>query len=215
MATADAVSRREFLQAGTVAATAAALNPVHGATGDAPKVARIGIVGVGGRGTGLLRTMLTLPGVAVPAVCDIVEGHATRSQDMVEKATGSRPQAYTKGAHDWENLVQRDDLDAVVTATPWELHAPIMVAAMRAGKLGGTEVPAAMTLEECWDLVRTSEATGKWCMMLENVCYFRNALSLLRMVREGVFGDLLHAEAGYQHDCRYLMFKGDGTLTWR
>jgi predicted dehydrogenase len=90
-----------------------------------------------------------------------------------------------------------------------------MVATMKAGKYAATEVPAAVTVEECWELVRTSEETGMPCMMLENVCYFQDALALLRMVREGVFGDLFHAEVGYQHDCRFLMFTDDGKLTWR
>jgi len=142
------------------------------------RTVRVGVVGVGSRGTNLVRTMLQLPGVEVPAVCDIVVAHAARSQDIVEKAIGKRPEAYTKGENDWQNLVRRDDLDAVVVATPWDLHAPVMVAAMRAGKYGGTEVPAAMTLEQCWDLVRTSEETGVPCMMLENACYLRNTLCL-------------------------------------
>jgi hypothetical protein len=176
---------------------------------------RIGVVGVGSRGTHLLATMLRFPGVTVPAVCDILPAHAARAQDCVEKAGRPRPEAYTRGEEDWRRLVVRDDLDAVVTATPWEWHTPVTVAAMRAGKYAGTEVPAALTVEECWDLVRTSEQTGIPCMMLENVCYFQNALCLLRMVREGAFGEVLHAEAGYQHDCRFLMFRGDGTLTWR
>ena len=205
-------SRRAFLK---TAAASAALAGAVGRGAEPSRTARIGIVGVGGRGTGLLQTMLQFPNVAVPAVCDILADRAGRAQEIVEQATGARPQAYTQGERDWQRLVERDDLDAVLTATPWQWHAPIMVAAMKAGKYAATEVPAAVTLEECWDLVRTSEQTGMPCMMLENVCYFQEALTLLRMVREGLFGDLLHAEAGYQHDCRSLMFTGDGKLTWR
>ena len=209
------MSRRRFLQTGTAAAMAAAADGRGAPAAEAARKVRIGVVGVGARGTALLRTMLQFDGVEVPAVCDIVQARAARSQDIVEEARGARPEAYTEDERDWERLVRREDLDAVVVATPWEWHAPVMVAAMRAGKFGGTEVPAALTVEECWDLVRTSEETGMPCMMLENVCYFRNVLTLLRMVREGVFGELIHAEAGYQHDCRHLMFNGDGTLTWR
>jgi predicted dehydrogenase len=87
------------------------------------------------------------------------------------------------------------------------------IAAMRAGMYPGVEVPAAVSLRDCWDLVHTSEKTGIPCMMLENVCYFQRVLTLLRMVREGVFGDVLHCEAGYQHDCRSLMFDAQGKLT--
>ncbi len=215
MATADVFSRRSFLHAATAAAAGAALTSKLARGGEPDRTLRIGMVGVGGRGTGLLSTMLQFSGVQVPAVCDIVPERAERAQGMVEKATGTRPEAYTQGQRDWQRLLERDDLDAVLTATPWDWHAPIMVAAMKAGKYAATEVPAAVTVEECWELVRTSEATGMPCMMLENVCYFQDALALLRMVREGVFGDLLHAEVGYQHDCRSLMFSDDGKLTWR
>lgn len=205
-------SRRAFLK---TAAVSAAVTTAIARGAEPRRTARIGIVGVGGRGTSLLGAMVQFPEVRVPAVCDIVADRAGRAEEIVVKATGSRPEAYTQGPHDWQRLVERDDLDAVLTATPWEWHAPIMVAAMKAGKIAITEVPAAVTLEECWDLVRTSEQTGVPCMMLENVCYFQEALVLLRMVREGVFGELLHAEVGYQHDCRSLMFTGDGKLTWR
>ncbi len=209
------LSRRSFLQTATTLATGAALATGTANGAEPSGTARIGIIGVGNRGTSLLHNMLKFPGVQVPAVCDINPAHATRAQDIVEKATGSRPELYTEGERHWERLVQRDDLDAVLTATPWEWHTPIMVGAMKAGKYAATEVPAAGTVEECWELVRTSEETGMPCMMLENVCYFQDALTLLRMVREGVFGNLLHAEAGYQHDCRFLMFTDDGKLTWR
>lgn len=175
---------------------------------------RVGIVGVGSRGTSLLHALLQLPHVDILAVCDLLEERASQAQDLVEQARSNRPAPYTKGERDFENLVVRDDLDAVVCATPVQWHTPVMLAAMRAGKYGATEVPAAFTLDECWALVRTSEETGIPCMMLENVCYFENVLALLRMVREGVFGELLHAEGGYQHDCRFLAFK-DGALTWR
>jgi predicted dehydrogenase len=158
---------------------------------------------------------LLLPGVEVRAVCDVVRGRAEQAQNIVEQKTAARPEAHWKDEWAWKELVARTDLDAVLIATPWEWHAPMAVGAMQAGKVPGVEVPAATTLEECWDLVRTSEQTGKPCMMLENVCYFQNVLTLLRLVREGVFGEMLHCEAGYQHDCRFLLFDGQGQLTWR
>ena len=207
------VSRRDVLRAGV--ATGAAMAAMRAGAQEAPKeVVRLGFVGMGGRGTWLLRMVLQFPNVHATAVCDIVPERATKAQALAEEATGVKPRAYTAGPTDYENLVQQEDLDAVVIATPWDLHAPVSVAAMQAGKYVGTEVPAAMTLEDCWKLVRTSEATGRPCMMLENVCYFQNVLTILRMVREGVFGELLHAEAGYQHDCRSLMVGKDG-LPWR
>lgn len=208
------MTRREFVQAGVTAGAILALGSGRAAAQE-PKPVRVGIVGVGRRGTGLLQTLLQLPGVEIRAVCDIAADSAAAGQGIVEAKTGKRPEAYTKGETDFQRLVQRDDLDAVVIATPWEWHTPVAVAAMRAGKYAGVEVPAAITVEECRDLVRTSEETGVPCMMLENVCYFRNALTVLRMVREGVFGDMLHCEAGYQHDCRFLLADANGQLTWR
>ncbi len=207
------ISRRNFMQTSAAAGAAMALGAAAQDTEPLERV-RVGIVGVGNRGTALLRALLQLPYVDVNAVCDLLEDRTARAQDAVEKARGARPAAYTAGERDFENLVTRDDLDAVVCATPWQWHTPVMVAAMRAGKYGATEVPAAMSMEQCWELVRTSEETGVPCMMLENVCYFENVLALLRVVREGVFGELLHAEGGYQHDCRFLSFQ-DGALTWR
>src|SRR5512139_1332084 len=144
---------------------------------------RIGIVGVGGRGTGLLHTLLDIPGVTVPALCDINEANLARAQNIVGKTGSERPEGYSSGPEDFRRLVARDDLDAVINATPWELHASVSVAAMKAGKYAGTEVPAATTLEQCWELVNTSEKTGIPCMMLENVCYFRNVLLVLNLVR--------------------------------
>jgi len=179
------------------------------------KVVRIGMVGVGNRGTGLLRNFLDLPGVEIPAICDINEANLERGQAVVEKAGRKRPEGYSNGLEDFRRMVRRDDLNAVVTATPWEWHAPVAVAAMKAGKYAAVEVPAAITLEECWDLVNTSEQTGMPCMLLENVCYFRNVLMVLNMIRQGVLGELVHAEAGYQHDVRGGKVLPSGDLRWR
>ena len=186
-----------------------------GASGSQDRIVRVGIVGTGGRGTSLLRNLLALPGVEVPAVCDINESNAARAQAVLEKAGRPRPEAYTAGVEDFRRLAARDDLDAVINATPWEWHAPVAVAAMKAGKYAGVEVPAALTVEECWDLVDTSEKTGMPCMMLENVCYFRNVLMVLNMVRQGVLGELLHCEAGYQHFIKSMSFNSTGGLSWR
>jgi len=202
-------TRRQFL-AGGVASGAALVRPVARET-----AVRFGFVGVGARGTGLLRTLLSLPDTQVPAVCDIVAERAEAAAALVERARGRRPEVYARGERDFERLCERDDLDAVLTATPWEWHAPVMLAAMRAGKAGLTEVPACLTLAEAQALVRTSEATSRACMMLENVCYFEEVLAILRMAREGLFGDLLNFGAGYQHDVRFLCFTEDGRLTWR
>jgi predicted dehydrogenase len=185
------------------------------AQGPAAKPVRIGLVGVGNRGTGLMRTLLDLEGVEIPAISDINEVNLARAVGIVEKAGRARPEGYGKGMEDFRRLAAREDLDAVITATPWEWHTPVAVAAMKAGKYAGVEVPAGLTVEECWELVNTSEQTGKPCMMLENVCYFRNVLMVLNLVRQNVLGEVLHCEAGYQHYIASMLFRQSGDPTWR
>ena len=209
------LSRRTFMQTGAALGAAWALSAKESHAAEDIKPVRVGMVGVGNRGTFLTNTLLQIPGVEITAVCDINPDRAANAKAAIEKANGKTPELYTNGERDWEHLVAREDLDAVVTATPWQWHTPIMVAAMKAKKYAATEVPAAITLDECWELVRTSEATGMPCMMLENVCYFENALAILRMVRENVFGELIHAEAGYQHDGRFVMANDKGEPLWR
>lgn len=199
--------RREFLK-------------LVGAAGIAPslvgaeKPVRMGLVGVGNRGTGLVKILLDVPGVEIPAICDINEEHLQNAQAIVEKTGRKRPEGYASGPEDYRRLVVREDLDAVITATPWELHTPIAVAAMKAGKYAATEVPAAITLEQCWELVNTSEQTGMPCMMLENDCFGRGALMALNLVAQGVLGELIHCEGGYDHDIRAGLLR-DGQLSWR
>ena len=185
------------------------------ATGQNERPVAVGIVGAGSRGTSLLRTLLGVPGVEVPAVCDINEANLARAQALVEKTGRRRPEGYSAGVDDFRRLLLREDLNAVIIGTPWNLHAPVAVAAMQAGKYAGVEVPAALTIDECWELVDTSEKTGVPCMMLENVCYFRNVLMVLNMVRQGLLGELLHSEVGYQHFVRGSQFTKNGDLTWR
>jgi predicted dehydrogenase len=174
--------------------------------------ARIGVIGVGARGTSLLETMLALGNVTVPALADIHAGRLEAAAAIVEKAGGSRPALYGDGPEAFRELVARRDLDAVIIATPWEWHTPMAVAAMKAGKFVGVEVPAALSIDECWQLVRTSESTGVWCMMLENVCYFREVMQVLNMVRAGQFGELLNCAGGYNHDARASTFDPAGNF---
>ncbi|MFC1502412.1 Gfo/Idh/MocA family protein [bacterium] len=114
-------------------------------------------------------------------------------------------------------LCERDDLDLVYTATPWEWHVPVCVAAMEAGKHAATEVPAAVTLDECWQMVETSERTKKYCVMMENCCYDRQELLILNLVRKGMLGELINAECGYLHDLRHVKtdFEARGEAVWR
>lgn len=208
------LSRRELLQSSLAAGAAIALGTGAALAQSNPRPVRIGVVGVGDRGDSLIATLLSIPNIEIRAVCDVVPEHAGRGQDRVEKSGAKRPDSYTNGERDWENLVARDDLDAVINATPWEWHAPISIASMRAGKYAGVEVPAAITVDECHELVKVSEQTGIPCMMLENVCYFRDVMAILRMIRQNLFGEIMHCAGGYQHDVRFRWII-DGQMTWR
>lgn len=198
----DSVSRRSVLQTG---AAALALSAAKAKAAEA-KTLRVGFVGVGGRGTSLLEQMLRMDNVAVPAIADISESNLARAQKMVSDTGLAKPEGYSRGERDFERLCDRSDLDLVLNATPWHWHTPISVAAMKAGKHAATEVPAAITLEQCWELVETSEKTGKHCMMLENDCYYEATLMVLNMLREGLLGEALFAEGGYMHDLRSVKF---------
>lgn len=201
------VRRREFLK---LAGAAAIARPAAGAE----KPVKIGLVGVGNRGTGLVKILLDVPGVEIPAICDINEAHLQNAQAIVEKKGRKRPEGYSSGPEDYLRLAAREDLDAVMTATPWELHTPVAVAAMKAGKYAASEVPAAITIEQCWQLVNTSEQTGMPCMMLENDCFGRGALMALNLVEQGVLGEVIHCEGGYDHDIRAGLLR-NGELSWR
>src|SRR2546423_9805542 len=171
------LSRREFVQAGIATGAVLALNKSPIGAAEAGKTVRVGMVGMGERGTQLTETLLALPEVVINAVCDIAPAAAEKAQRTIALKTGQKPQGYTKGERDWENLVARDDLDCVINAAPWEWHAPIALATMNSGKYAGTEVPAAITVDDAWELIRTSAKTGMPCMMLENVCYFRDVMA--------------------------------------
>lgn len=197
------MKRRTFLKkTGAAASLAAAYSaglPLKEMSAE-ERIVKVGFVGVGRRGTGLFRTLVQhIPGVEMVAVCDIVEDQVLNAQKIAVEAGKQKPEGYTKGPEDYRRLCDRDDLDAVITATPWELHAPVSIAAMKAGKYAATEVNAGITMEQCWELVRTSEETEMPCMMLENVCYFRNVMLILNILHHGLLGELIHGEAGYQH----------------
>ena len=219
-------SRREFL--GITAAAGVGALALSGRRAEAAKPkgeygrnakrlseVRVGFVGTGGMGTGHVRNLTRIPGARIVAVCDIVEAKAKRAQDLVEKAGFARPEAYTRGETDFERMCERDDLDLVYNATPWNWHVPICLAALKNGKHAATEVPAALTVKDSWKLVDAAEETGLYCLMMENCCYGRPELMVLNMVRQGIFGEIVHGECGYMHDLRGVKFAGGGEGDWR
>jgi hypothetical protein len=176
---------------------------------------RIGFVGVGGMGTVHVENLVRIAGARITAVCDIVEAHAARAAKIVQGAGQPVPTLYTRGPTDFVRMCEAEDLDLVYTATPWEWHVPVCVTAMRNGKHAATEVPAAVTLEECWQLVEEAERHHRHCVMMENCAYDRMELMVLNMVRQGVFGEILHGECGYLHDLREVKFSPQGEGLWR
>ena len=166
---------------------------------------RIAVIGVGGRGHGQMCTLLGMPDVKVAVVCDVYADRVKRACDTCAEIQGFRPD----GTLDYREAVRRADIEAVCIFTSWQTHARIAVAAMRAGKYVAFEVGGASSVEECWRLVRTSEDTGKPCMMLENCCYNDTEMALLNMVKLGLFGELVHCEGGYLHDLRDEIGNGD------
>ena len=167
---------------------------------------RLGFVGVGDRGSYHLDVCLGMDSVEVKAICDTNPQFLHRAKRWIEQAGKPSPVVYDRGKTDFLRLCERDDIDLVVTATPWQYHAPVCLAAMRAGKHAATEVPAGLTLDECWDLVETSEKTGKHTVMLEQANYDQEGLMVLNMAQKGVFGEMLHATGGYVHDLRLVKF---------
>jgi hypothetical protein len=176
---------------------------------------RIGFIGLGGRGSSLLGNLLDIDGVEVKAVCDLVPARVKSAQQRVVAKGQPEPAGYAKGETHFEDLCRREDLDLVYVATPWDWHARMAVSTMKQGKHAAVEVPAAITVEECWDLVDTAELTRRHCIMLENCCYGEIELLVLRMVRAGIFGELTHGEAGYLHEMRDSLLEDSTSSEWR
>lgn len=176
---------------------------------------RIAIVGTGLRGRSVLNELLAVDGVQVTALCDIVPDKAQRAAKKITDAGQPMPAMYTSGERDYENLVKRDDIDIVYTATPWPWHTPVCLAALKAGKHAATEVPAATSLDECWALVNASEKARKHCLLMENCCYDFNETLVNTMIKKGLFGEIQYAEAAYIHDLRGLLFEDRDEGLWR
>ncbi|MGN0634928.1 MAG: Gfo/Idh/MocA family protein [Acutalibacteraceae bacterium] len=162
------------------------------------KKTNFGVIGLGGRGCGNLREFLDIPGVRVVAVCDKYEDRAQQGVKIVQEKTGETPEMYL----DYKELLKREDIEAILCFTTWITHARIATDSMRAGKHVAIEVGGAASIEECWQMVRASEESGKYCMLLENCCYDRNEMALFHMVKQGMFGEVVHLEGGYRHDLR-------------
>ena len=204
------IQRREFLKSSAALGVIAAAGKLGAQPGfRSPKLGkvRVGFVGAGLQGTGHIRNLLKIANVELVAICDIVPAHAEKAQQLTVEAGQPKPDLYTRGETDYKRLCARNDIDLVYNATPWRWHTPVMVEAMENGKHAATEIPAAVTIEEAWQLVETAERTGKHCVQMENCNYDRIELMVLNMVRKGLLGDLIHARCGYLHDLRSIKFQ--------
>lgn len=173
---------------------------------------KLGMVGFGGRGTGLLKDVfLQMDDVDVCAVCDVYEDRANNAADIVEEKTGKRPLCTL----DYKDVIACEDVEAVLITAAWEAHVPVAVAAMKAGKRVATEVGGAYSIDDCWKLVNTYEETGTPLMMMENCCYGEIELMMLNMVKQGVFGEIVHCSGGYCHDLRDEISGGERNRHYR
>lgn len=167
---------------------------------------RLGFIGVGMRGQNHLDLALKRNDTDVVAICDVQQIMIDSALKMIADAGKPKPQVIMDGPYGYKKLLENKDIDAVIIATPWEWHTVMCIDSMNAKKYVGCEVITGMTVEECWELVHTSERTGMPLMMLENVCYRRDVMAVLNMVRQQIFGELIHFQGGYQHDLREVKF---------
>jgi hypothetical protein len=198
--------RRDFILAAAALGATSLLPsaPTHAAR----RRLRLGMIGTGMRGQVLLRELLRRDDVEVAALCDIEPIMLKRALEMADKAGKPAPKTYgeDQDVHAYRRLLQQRGLDAVIIATPWEWHAPMAIDAMEAKIPVGCEVVAGVTLQDHWNVLETQQRTGTPYMLLENVCYRRDVMAALQMVRAGLFGELVHLQAGYQHDLRGVKF---------
>lgn len=236
-------SRRQFLQTLGLAAGAFALTPgqSHAASSTqpglpaapstasrpsgsrymggfkAPKLDSVKLVfiGLGGRGMSHLNQLCHIDGVEILGVCDLKPELTEKAVKNATVLNGKAPKAYSAGPQDYQNMLKELKPDAAIISTDWASHAPIAIASMKNGAHAFVEVPLAPTLEELWEVVDTSEATQKHCMMMENVNYGREELLFINMCRQGLIGELTHGEAAYIHNLRGYFGAGDGEGFWR
>lgn len=166
----------------------------------------IGIIGTGLRGQNHLDLLLDRTDCEVPFICDIDQRMLTSALNLYDKKGKPRPKVFSEDEQAYLKMLNESTLDAVIIATPWRWHTEMAVAAMEAGKYTGMEVCGGFSVDECWQLVNTSERTRVPLFFLENVCYRRDVMAVLNIVREGLFGELIHLEGGYQHDLRGVKF---------
>lgn len=168
-------------------------------------VVRLGFIGLGNRGILTLQRYLQIEGIEIKALCELREGNLTKAQNILHESGYPQPEGYT-GAEGWKKMCERTDIDLIFICTDWLTHTPMATYAMKQNKHVAIEVPAAMTVAECWQLVDMAEQTRRHCFMLENCCYDSFALTTLNMAQQSAFGEVTHVEGAYIHDLRAIYF---------
>ena len=203
------MKRRNFLSLGpALTGGALAAGAIPGAAAAGRQRLRLGMIGTGMRGQVLLRELVRRDDVEVAALCDIEPIMLGRAVEMVTKAGRARPATFGADGDQqaYRRMLDAGKLDGVIIATPWEWHARMAIDAMEAKVPVGCEVVAGVSLQDHWDVLAAQIRTSTPYMLLENVCYRRDVLAVLRMVRSGLFGELVHLQGGYQHDLRAVKF---------
>jgi len=200
------MERRDFIKRGALATAGITILPTGSLFAKDTGKVRLGYIGVGARGMNHIKEGLLRDDVEIVAICDTQESSLKICRAAIAKAGRTAAKEYTGGLDAYKALADRKDIDAIIISTPWQFHHAQAIYSMNAGKYVGCEVIAGLTVDEHWDIVKTSEKTGMPYMTLENVCYRRDVLAALNMVRNKVFGELVHLEGGYQHDLREVLF---------
>ncbi len=199
------MNRRTFVKNTALAAATVHILPSGSLYSDSKKV-KLGFIGTGLRGQNHLDNALRRDDVEVVAICDVDDHMLQMAADVVKKSGKPMPKIFKGDPYAWRKLLEIKEIEGVIIATPWEWHAPMAIESLDAGKYVGTEVCLGLTLEDHWNVVKACERNRGNLMMLENVCYRRDVMAVLNMVRLDLFGELLHLQAGYQHDLRGIKF---------
>lgn len=209
------MNRKEFIKNSSLAAASFAILPGNQllASSTEPKV-NVALIGTGLRGQNHLTLLLQRDDVDLVAICDVDDRMLASAKALFAKSGKKLPEIFTGDKYAWKKMIEKKDLDAVMIATPWEWHKPMITGCLERGiTYVGTEVVLGITLQDHWDVVKAAEKHKAHVMMLENVCYRRDVMAVLNMVRQGIFGELIHLQGGYQHDLREVKFN-DGVRAY-
>jgi len=204
----NSFSRRNFIKTTSMAGVGALIpsNSLFNLLDFNAQKVRIGFIAVGLRGQTHVFNMAKREDVEIVAFADPDSYMLSQAQKILKDNGRKEAKVYSNGDYDYRNMLKNENLDAVFISSPWEWHHPHAIDSMKAGKIVGLEVGGATNIDECWDYVNVSEQTGIPLMALENVCYRRDVMAILNMVRKGLFGELVHGQGGYQHDLRPVLF---------